>query len=73
MSIDVEHSAAPAAPQQQQQDFIRGARAIGQAVGIDKRAAHHLIATGALKSVRKVGGRFWASRSRLLREVGSEP
>jgi hypothetical protein len=68
------HSARTRAPQQQYQepDFIIGARAIGQAIGIDKRAAHNLIATGALKSVKKVGGRFWASRSRLLREVGGE-
>jgi hypothetical protein len=57
---------------QQQPDFCIGARAIGEALGIDERAAHHLIVTGALPCVRRVGGRFWVSRARLLREVNGE-
>lgn len=66
------HQRAARAPLQQQPDFVIGARAIGKTLGIGKRAAHNLISTGALKSVKKVGGRFWASRSRLLREVSGE-
>jgi hypothetical protein len=70
---DIQHRAPAAAPQQQQPDFVRGSRQIGEVIGIDARAAHNLISTGQLKSVKKIGGRFWASRSRLLREVGGEP
>jgi hypothetical protein len=58
--------------QQQQQDFIRGSREIGEALGIGEKAAHNLISTGALKSVKKIGGRYWASRAKLIREVGGE-
>jgi hypothetical protein len=66
-----EDRAAPAA-QQQSPDFVRGSRQIGAVIGIGEKAAHNLIASGALKSVKKVGGRYWASRARLLREVGGE-
>jgi hypothetical protein len=69
MSI-VERTASQ--PQYEQPDFARGCREIGATIGIDRRAAWTLINSGALKSVKKVGGRFWASRQRLLREVGGE-
>jgi hypothetical protein len=58
--------------QQPQQDFLRGARRIGEVIGLDAKAAHNLCSSGALTSIKKIGGRYWASRSRLIREVGGE-
>lgn len=50
-------------------DILRTAASIGAAIGLTPRQAYHLISTGGLKSVRRVGGRFFASRSRLLEEI----
>jgi hypothetical protein len=62
----IENRAAPtAAP-----DLIRGARGIGQAVGISEAAAAHLLRRGALPAARKVGAVWWCERSRLLRAFG---
>jgi hypothetical protein len=53
----------------EQGDIIRTVKAIGQVIGLSERLAYHLVVSGELKSVRKIGGRYWASRSRLLEEV----
>lgn len=50
--------------------FLWGADEIGAAIGRNGRQAHHLLSRGELKSARKVGGRWVASRSALLREFG---
>jgi hypothetical protein len=54
-----------------QGDLLWGAEEIGQAIGRNKRAVHHLLATGAIKCVQKKGGRWVASRAALLRELGA--
>jgi hypothetical protein len=57
------------ASQQQSRDVVlRGARQIGAAVGLDEKQAFHLLRTGALTSPKRVGGRWYASKSKLLRE-----
>jgi hypothetical protein len=60
-------------PASEQSDIVRGCRAIGAVLGISQRAAENLLSVGALPA-RKIAGRWFASRSRLLREVtgGSE-
>ena len=52
----------------QESDVIVGARNIGAALGISERAAFHLIATGVLP-VRKICGRWFASRKALIEAV----
>jgi hypothetical protein len=47
---------------------LRGSREMAQALGLPQRAIDHLLATGRLKTPRKVGGRWFASRSKLLNE-----
>jgi hypothetical protein len=54
-----------------QNDFVWGARAIGQVIGRTERQAHHLLESGALKSARKKGGRWVANRAVLIREFGA--
>jgi hypothetical protein len=65
--MNIDNRAAPAAPQP---DFIRGARAIAEVLGVNEKAVHHLLRIGALRSPRKVEGLWWCERSRLLREFG---
>jgi hypothetical protein len=36
------------------------------------RAAYHLVSSGSLGSVRKIGGRYWASRAKLIKEISGE-
>jgi hypothetical protein len=50
-------------------DILRGVESIGRVLGLSERSAYHLVASGALRSVKKVGGRYFANRSRLLNEV----
>jgi hypothetical protein len=59
-----------AAPAASQHSFVRGARQIGEVLGISETAVAHLLRTGKLSSPRKVGGFWWCERSRLLREFG---
>src|SRR5262249_4708233 len=54
-----------------QGDLLWGAEEIGQAINRNARQTHHLLTTGALKCVQKKGGRWVASRSALLRELGA--
>jgi hypothetical protein len=61
-----------ASQQQSSSDVVlRGARQIGAAVGLDEKQAFHLLRTGALTSPRRVGGRWYVSKQRLLREFGA--
>ncbi len=62
----IENRAAPTAPP----DLIRGARSIGEAIGISEAAAAHLLRRGALPAARKVGTMWWCERSRLLHAFG---
>jgi hypothetical protein len=49
-----------------------GAEAIGEIIGRNPRQVFHLYHSGALKSIRKVGGRLVAPSARaLLRELGA--
>ena len=54
-------------------DIIWGAEAIGIVVGRDPRQAYHLLEKGRIKSARKIGSQWVASRSALLREFGVTP
>ena len=55
-------------PTKQNTDVVVGARAIGEVVGLDKRAARYLLERGALPA-RKVGGRWFGWRQALLATV----
>ena len=52
-------------------DLIWGTADIGRVINRNPRQVFHLISTGALKSVQKKGGRYVASRSALLKELGA--
>ena len=51
-------------------DFVWGAEEIGVIIGRNPCQSHHLLINGQIKCARKVGGRWVASRSALLREFG---
>jgi hypothetical protein len=63
-----ENNAALAAPASHS-DIIRGAGAMARALGWPRRSVEHLLQTKRLQSPRKIGARWFVSRSRLLREV----
>jgi response regulator RpfG family c-di-GMP phosphodiesterase len=67
MSIAHDHEQRTAS--QQQDVILRGTESIGRALGLSPRQAYHLAACGALKSIGKVGGRYWANRTKLIREI----
>jgi hypothetical protein len=46
-------------------DIVWGADAIGRAIGVNARKAFHLMENGVIPA-RKVGGRWAASRRRLI-------
>jgi hypothetical protein len=52
-------------------EFVWGAEEIGAILGRTARQIHHLLTQGAIKSAKKVGGRWVVSRSALLREFGA--
>ena len=52
-------------------DFVWNAAEIGAVIGRNARRTHHLLTRGEIKCARKVGGRWVASRSALLREFGA--
>jgi len=66
MSIATEHEQH--ANTNHSHDILRGSRAMAQALGLQQRTLDHLLASGSLKSPRKVGGRWFASRTKLLSE-----
>jgi hypothetical protein len=41
-------------------------------VGLPQRSVEHLLGRGLLQSPSKIGGRWFASRAKLLREFGLE-
>jgi hypothetical protein len=51
-------------------DLVWGADAIGAVIGRTKRQVFHLLGSGAIKSAKRIGGRWVASRAALLRELG---
>jgi hypothetical protein len=51
--------------------FAWGAEQIGRVLDRTPRQAHHLLTTGRIKCALKVGGKWCASRSALLREFGA--
>jgi hypothetical protein len=69
------HSALPAvnsgANALDNSGFVWGAEEIGAVIGRTSRQTHHLLTQGAIKSAKKVGGRWVVSRSALLREIGA--
>jgi hypothetical protein len=72
MSTAIAHDERTRATPQQQDDILRTAADIGRVLGLSPRQAHHLASTGALKSIKKIGGRYWASRAKLIREISGE-
>lgn len=52
-------------------DLRWGAEKIAPAIGRTERQVYNLVATGQLKSVKRVGNRLVASRGALLRELGA--
>jgi hypothetical protein len=52
-------------------DIIWGAPAIGAVIGLSPSQTYHHLANGYIKSARKKGGRWCASRAELLREHGA--
>ena len=52
-------------------DFVWSAEEIGRVIGRSPRQVFHLLVSGEIKSARKVGGRWVASRAALLREFGA--
>lgn len=67
--LRIENSAALAAPAAQQSDVVRGAKGIAQTLGLPQRAVEHMLAKGYLKTPRRVGHSWFASREKLLKEV----
>jgi hypothetical protein len=56
-------------------DIAWGAEAIGAVLGANKRRAHYLLTTGALRpaGAKQVGGRWVASKSRLKAFIEGAP
>ena len=52
-------------------NFAWGADGIGNVIDRNPRQTHHLLASGEIKSAKKVGGRWVANISALLREFGA--
>jgi hypothetical protein len=50
--------------------FVWGVEAIGEVINRNPRQTHYMITSGALKSVKKVGGRYTALPSKLRAECG---
>ena len=51
--------------------FAWGSDEIGHVIGRNPRQTHHLLTKGVIKSAKKVGGRWVANISALLREFGA--
>jgi len=49
--------------------FVWGAADIGRVIGRNTRQTNYLLERGALKAARKVGGRWVADRTALIREL----
>ena len=53
-------------------DIVWGATEIGTVINRGARQTFHLLTNGEIKSARKIGGRWCASRAALLREFGAQ-
>jgi hypothetical protein len=53
-------------------NLVWGAEGIAREINQTARQTHHLLAIGAIKSARKVGGRYCAERTALRREFGAD-
>jgi hypothetical protein len=53
-------------------NLVWGAEGIADEINQTVRQTHHLLLIGAIKSARKVGGRYCAERSALRREFGAD-
>jgi len=51
-------------------DLVWKAEGIAKEINQTPRQVYHLLATGAIKSARQVGGRWCADREALRREFG---
>jgi hypothetical protein len=69
--MSIAHDERTLAPQQQDV-ILRGTESIGRALGLSPHQAYHLASTGALKSITKIGGRYWANRAKLIQEISGE-
>jgi archaeosine-15-forming tRNA-guanine transglycosylase len=49
-------------------DLLKGAKQIGEAIGLTERQVFHLVRTGQLRSVVRKGRQLFALRSELLKE-----
>jgi hypothetical protein len=57
--------------QSQPTDFLWGADNIGRVIGRTRRQTHHLLASGRLKSAKKIGGSWVANRIALISELSA--
>jgi hypothetical protein len=48
---------------------LRGAAQMAEALNLPRRSIEHLLQTKRLQSPRKIGGSWFVSRSKLLREI----
>jgi hypothetical protein len=55
-----------------QLEIVWGARAIGEAINRSQRQTHYLLEQGLVRSARKVGSTWTATRSGLRQEFGGE-
>jgi hypothetical protein len=63
---------APLFSAEMQSDIIWGAAAIAGELGCSRSKAYYLLEKGLIKSARKVGDQWQATRSGLRREFGVE-
>ena len=71
----VSQSPAPSAPVTTNDDpdeIVWGAAAIGNLIGRSERQAYYLLESKAIKGTRKIGGLWSARRSVLLAQWGGE-
>jgi hypothetical protein len=66
--LSLDHNVALTHNSDDDTTILRGSRAMAQTLGLPVRAVDHLLQTGRLHSPRKVGGRWYVARSKLLRE-----
>jgi hypothetical protein len=64
-----QNAALAAEAAQQNSDVVRGAKGIAQTLGLPQRAVEHMLARGYLKTPRRIGHSWYASRQRLLKEL----
>jgi Helix-turn-helix domain len=55
----------------EESEFAWGTNQISRIIGRSPRQTYHLLSTGKLKSVKKVGGHWVVSRDALRKELGA--